>query len=143
MVKVLFKNPFFFLHHFSSSTFSERRGEELERDTDGAVKHSERLSKSGYGYNILIDEIVFDYFSKLKDEEKQPEREKKSDIFQRERAKRNLLMFEKFLKVSQCFLSYLTLRSVFTINKHRTKVKPLMEYSARLIFFLFGISLVC
>ena len=47
---------------------SKKMGNELARES-GAVKYVEGSRKSGRGLKIVIDEIVFAYFCKLKDEE--------------------------------------------------------------------------
>ena len=80
-------------------TFNKTMGNRLAQDLS-AVKYIECSYKSGRGLKILIDEIVFAYFSKLSDEEEQQEREKKeADEIRREKTKQSLFMLEKFLDV--------------------------------------------
>ena len=78
--------------------FNRKMSEELVRDVN-AVKYVEYSWKSGQGLKILIDEIVFTYFSSLKVKEDRERMKKKADQVRRERAKRNLFIFEKFLDV--------------------------------------------
>ena len=73
-------------------------GDELVRDI-GAVKYVEYSRKSGRGLKIIIDEIVFAYFSKQKVEEDRERIKKEVDQIRRERTKRNVFMIEKFLDV--------------------------------------------
>ena len=77
---------------------NKKMGDELARDI-GAVKYVEFSSKSGRGVKTIIDEIVLAHFSKLKDEEDRGRMKKEADKVQRERTKRNLFIFEKFLHV--------------------------------------------
>ena len=79
--------------------FIKEKGEELVRNIDGLVKYVECSLKSGYAYKILMDETVIDNFSKLKYEEEQLEKKKKSNKIWRERTKQNLLIFENFLNI--------------------------------------------
>ena len=94
--------------------FFSRIGDKLVRNV-GAVKCVSYFRKSGRSYKILIDDIAFAYFSKLKDEEDQEKLKKEAPEVRRERTKRSLLMLEKFL----CSSLYLTFCSVTMINKQR------------------------
>ena len=78
--------------------FNKEMGDELVRDI-GAAKYVEYSSKSGRGLKIVIDEIVFAYFSKLKHKEDRERSKKEADKVRRERTKRKLFMFEKCLDV--------------------------------------------
>ena len=78
--------------------FNRKMCDELVRDI-GAVKYVEYSRKSGRGLKILIDEVVFVYFCKLKDEEDRERMKKLADEIQHERTKRNLFIFQKFLDV--------------------------------------------
>ena len=82
--------------------FNRKMSDELVRDV-GAVKYVEYLRKSGRGLKNVIDEIVFAYFSKLKDEEDRERMKKEADEIRRQGTKRNLYMFEKFLDVVRYF----------------------------------------
>ena len=83
--------------------FNKKMADELVRDI-GAVKYIECSPYCGRGFKILVDEIVFAYFSKLRDEEEQQERMKKAaDDARRERTKRNLFVVKKFLDVLHYF----------------------------------------
>ena len=79
--------------------FNRKMGGELVRDIDGAVKYVEYSWKSSRGLKTVIDEIVFAYFSKLKDNEDLEKERKEADGVRQERTKQNLFMFEKFLNV--------------------------------------------
>ena len=77
-------------------------GDQLARDI-GAVKYVEYSLKSGREYKILIDEIVFAHFSKLKDQEHRERIKEEANEVRRERTKQNVFMFEKFLDVLYYF----------------------------------------
>ena len=79
------------------NVFNRKMGDKLVRDV-GATKYVEYSSKSGRGYKVVIDEIVFAYFSNLKDEEdRERTKKKKSDEIRQEKTKRDLFLFEKCL----------------------------------------------
>ena len=82
--------------------FNRKMGDEFVWDI-GAVKYVKYSSKTGSGYKILIDEIVFAYCSKLKDEEDRERMKKGADEVHRERTKRNVFMLEKLLDVLHYF----------------------------------------
>ena len=78
--------------------FNKEMGDELVRDI-GAAKYVEYSSKSGRGLKIIIDKIVFAYFSKLKHKEDRERSKKEADKVRRQRTKRKLFMFENCLDV--------------------------------------------
>ena len=79
--------------------FTTKMGNQLARDI-GAVKYIECSAESGRCLKIVLDEIAFTYFAKLKDVEEQQERMKHdANEIRKERKKRNLFIFEKFLDV--------------------------------------------
>ena len=79
--------------------FNKKNGDELVMDIDIGVKYIECSWESGRGLKILIDEIVFAYFSKVKEDQEQERERKEADEIRREKTKQNLFLFKKILDV--------------------------------------------
>ena len=84
--------------------FNRKMGDELVRGI-GAVKYFEYSRKSGRDYKIIIDEIIFAYFSKLRDEE---DRQRMGYYATKKNKPKPV-----FRKVSRCSSLYLVFISVF------------------------------
>ena len=106
--------------------FTRKMGNQLARDI-GAVKYIECSTESGRCLKIVLDEIAFTYFAKLKDVEEQQERIKHdANEIRKERKKTKPFYIRK---VSRCSSLYLTFRSALMSNK----IKLVTEHKLRLL----------